>query len=114
MKTGGGILGKNVRHSKSGKAEPKPHAVNKNWVAQVGLSRGDHVTGQGKPLQDPRADPYKGRGYSGPVGPTSNMGQGPGANRTIYRSGSQQGLKPARPMPEGRDILRDFGPDSKR
>ncbi len=30
-----------------------------------------------------------GRGYHPPVGPTSNMGQGPGANRTIHGTGSQ-------------------------
>jgi hypothetical protein len=39
-------------------------------------------------------------------------GGGPGTGRTVMRSGSQQGLTPAKPMAAGRDILNDFGPDS--
>jgi hypothetical protein len=32
-------------------------------------------------------------------------GGGPGTGRTVYGSGSQQGLKPTMPMPRGRGIL---------
>jgi hypothetical protein len=99
----GGPRSKQTVHRPLSKAEPKPHAINKEAIAQIGIS-----TFLGKePIRE-------GRGYQ-PVGPSDNVAAvGVGGGRTIYKSGGQHGLKPAREMPEGRDILSDFGPESKR
>jgi hypothetical protein len=42
---------------------------------------------------------------SNPVGPTDNMGQGPGANRTVLARGTQAHHE-NRPMPKGRDLFK--------
>ena len=111
---GGGIVGKNVRQVRAPKAEPIPHKVNPTAVDQLGQA-----------LAHKPDALYGGRGYATPVGPTSNMGQGPGANRTLYgQSGTNQtygavrgpeadrapDVPAARP---GRDILSQFGPERK-
>jgi hypothetical protein len=115
---GGGLGSRPVKHSKSPKAEPKAHAMNKNWVSQIGSSLGNHITERGhKPLKGVRADPHKGQGYSPPVGPTDNVAAcGVGGGRTIYKSGYQgtHGSVAPGKSPERRDILREFGPDIKR
>lgn len=44
----------------------------------------------------------------------TNVGKGgPGAGRTVYRSGSQAQTPPAREMPAGRDTLSEFGPERR-
>jgi hypothetical protein len=58
-------------------------------------------------------DLVRGSGHQNPKGPTQSVA-GPGGGRTVYGSGSQHGLKPAQPSPEGKDILSEFGPESKR
>jgi hypothetical protein len=100
---GGGIASKPIVHKQAPKAEPKPHSINPAGVSHIGTSQ---FLGR-EPI-------YEGRGY-GPVGPTDNVkAVGVGGGRTIYKSGSQHGMGPAKPMPEGRDILSEFGPESKR
>jgi hypothetical protein len=92
---GGGYASKNVSHVNAPKAEPKPHAINKDAVSQIGVKVGF--------VKD---ELVRGRGYSGPIGPSDNVAAvGVGGGRTIHQSGSQHGLKPARPMPPGRDPL---------
>src|SRR5262249_23597586 len=77
---GGGLGMNKVVHREAPKAEPKPHAINPGGAAQLGSQA----------LAPKYATPLQaGRGYSPPVGPSSNMGQGPGANRQVMRSGSQ-------------------------
>ena len=112
-KSGGGITSNKVVNSRAPKAEPRSRAISPAAVSQIGLKQGNHATDTGTFRR--RSEPLVvGRGYQTPVGPTSNMGQGPGANRTVYRSGSQSPTPAARPLPAGREILRDFGPDMKR
>jgi hypothetical protein len=92
---GGGLHSKNVRHVDAPKAEPKPHAISKDAVSQIGVKTAF--------VKD---ELVRGRGYSGPIGPTDNVAAaGVGGGRTVYESGSQHGLKPAHPMPPGRDPL---------
>src|SRR6516225_4790110 len=109
-KPGGGSASRNVRNVSAPKVEPKPHARNPGRVAQYGALVGNHATHQGK------STPYKGdpdftrAGYSPPQGPTDNVkAVGVGGGRTIYKAGGQHGLGPAKPMPEGRDILSEYG-----
>jgi hypothetical protein len=79
-RSGGGLGMSKVVHRQAPKVEPKPHAINPGGAAQLGS----------KALAPKYATPLEaGRGYSTPVGPSSNMGQGPGANRTTSKSGSQ-------------------------
>lgn len=100
--SGGGITSNKLVRSKAPKMEPRSHAIDPGAVSRLGAHPSP---AQAKPL-------VSGRGYSTPVGPSSNMGQGPGANRTVYRSGSQSATPAAKPMPTGSfDILREFGPD---
>jgi len=78
--SGGGIGSNKVVHRQAPKAEPKPHAINPGGAAQLGSQA----------LAPKYATPLQaGRGYSPPVGPSSNMGIGPGANRQVHHCGSQ-------------------------
>ena len=101
--SGGGIEGAKVKHAKAPKVEPKPRAINPGHMA---TSLGGKV-GTRKAITPMNAGP----GYKTPVGPSPSMGQGPGANRTIYHCGSQSETPAAKPMPAGRDILSGFGPE---
>jgi hypothetical protein len=100
--SGGGLGSRPVTHTRAPKAEPRAHAINKDAVGQIGISQ---FLGR---------DPIReGRGYE-PVGPTDNVAAvGVGGGRTVYQSGSQHGVRPAREMPAGKDILSDYGPDYK-
>jgi hypothetical protein len=91
--TGGGILSNKVSHVNAPKQEPKPHAVSVGAVSRLGAK-----IGPGTPFKSF----YNQQAYTNPVGPTDSMGQGPGANRTVMRSGSQASTPAARPMPHGR------------
>ena len=116
--SGGGIGNRKVVHSRAPKAEPRPRSINPSAVAQLGALVGDHTT------HNPRSTGYKGedlvrgKGYSGPVGPTDNVkAVGVGGGRTTYSCGTQDqhgaptpGNAPAKNV----DILSQFGPDSKR
>jgi hypothetical protein len=76
--SGGGINSNKVTHYRDPKQEPKTYKVDPGRVDQLGQAT--HFA-KG-PLQTPGA-------YSNPVGPSDNMGQGPGANRVVMKSGSQ-------------------------
>jgi hypothetical protein len=102
-RSGGGITSNKLVQSKAPKVEPRSKAISPEGVAQLGAA----TAFQKKPLD-------MGPGYQ-PVGPTSNMGQGPGANRTTYKCGSQglQGsVNPGHSAP-AKDILGSFGPDRR-
>jgi hypothetical protein len=79
-KSGGGINSRVVKHTSNPKQEPVAHAVSVGAVSRLG-----NMVGEGTPFKPL----YSGPGYSKPVGPTNNMGVGPGANREVMRSGSQ-------------------------
>jgi hypothetical protein len=99
--TGGGS--NKIVQSKAPKIEPRSKAVSVETTAQLGAS----TAFQKKPLD-------MGPGYQ-PVGPTSNMGQGPGANRTTMPCGSQGVHGPVDPghSPKPVDILSSYGPDKR-
>jgi hypothetical protein len=93
--------------------------VSPDAVSNIGLSKGNHVTGGGGRETNRPAVPL----YAPAQAPcclgnevAKNVGRGgPGVGRTIYQSGSQMQHGPANPggpMPAPRDILSQFGPDS--
>lgn len=105
-KPAGGLGSRNVV-SKPVRTGVGARAVNKNWPAQVGGSRGNKVMRKGQPLPgDMRADPYKGPSFKPvPLGNAlvNNVGAGgPGAGRQVYKSGAQHGLA----SPEARSTER--------
>jgi hypothetical protein len=89
-RSGGGIEGRQVGHYRDRKSEPVTYPIDPGRAADIGMSV--HY----------RKMPLQGEGYSNPIGPSDNMGQGPGANRTIMRSGTQASTPAPRPMPHGR------------
>ena len=98
---GGGLHSKNVRHVDAPKAEPKPHGASPAGASQLGQ--------QTAYIKD---ELIRGRGYATPKGPTDNVAAvGVGGGRTIHQSGSQHGLT-IRQIPEGKDILSEFGPEA--
>ena len=97
----GGVHSKQVIHRPQPKVEPRAKAMNVERVSQIGQT----VSFQKGPMEE-------GRGYNAPVGPTNNLVSGPGGGRTVYKSGSQHGMGPAKPMPTGKDILSEYGPES--
>lgn len=120
--SGGGINSNKYKTSKAGqKVEPVTHKANVGAVAQQGAA----VQFEKQPLT-------QGKGYEPkPCGPTGAPGQynaakqGPGSQRTVYRSGSQseygpvaQGSANRAPDPPatapGRDILSGYGPEKRR
>src|SRR5215813_4756666 len=97
--SGGGANSRVVTHAKAGKQEPVSDKGNPAGVAEQGMAvnfRKEQIT--------------SGTGYQ-PYGPKDHTMQGPGAGRTIAKSGSQglyssSGKKmpmPSEPMPSGRD-----------
>src|SRR5438046_536529 len=68
-KSGGGITGKNVRHGKYGKSEPRPRAISPAAVNQLGNHVGSHVTSQGRGKGDTGyrgEELVRGKGYTHP------------------------------------------------
>lgn len=113
--SGGGYGNRKVVHSRAPKTEPRPRAINPSAVHQIGNMLGDHLTD--KSSTGYRGEQLvRGKGYSGPVGPTNNVAAcGVGGGRTVSKSGSQ-GMTGSggAPKPAGRDILGEYGPESKR
>ena len=100
----GGLHSKNVRHVDAPKAEPKPHRASPAGASQLG----QQVAYEKDQLLS------RGGGYANPVGPTDNVAAvGVGGGRDIHPSGGQHGLT-TRQLPEGKDILSEFGPEIKR
>ena len=112
IKSGGGITSNKLVQSQKWKQEPKPKAVSVPAAAQLGRSeqftKGPLETGPGYSTK-PMAATGIANARKGPEG------AGPGGmGRTIYKSGSQSPTPPARPMPEGRNTLREFGPERSK
>ena len=85
-----GIRSKHVTHRTAPKQEPRAKRIREPAVAQIGGSYGDHVTNTKGPGTGWRPGPlYRGAGYNNPVGPTNMALSGPGAGRTVMKSGSQ-------------------------
>ena len=115
IRSGGGINSNKTERSKSGwKTEPFSKAGNVAGVAQQSMAtafKKEPLT-QGKGYEPAKMPP------TGVPRQYNSALQGPGSQRTVYRSGSQAeynpGPQPMRtnPMPTGRDTLAEFGPDS--
>ena len=96
---------------------------NVRGVSQIGSALGNKITERsGKMPRDKVVERVRTdqRGISVPLGNTlaTNVGKGgPGTGRTLYgQSGTNQTYGPVagNPKPQGRDILREYGPDYKR
>jgi hypothetical protein len=118
---GGGANSKNIVNKPVVTGKPA-YGVSPGWSSQLGSAVGNKVTEEvgGK-------IPYKGEamregktpaGGAVPLGNSvaGNVGKGgPGAGRVVHSCGSQTGVSPTRsPNASGRDILNEFGPNSKR
>jgi hypothetical protein len=115
MRTGGGIKSAVVRHTPAPKvAKPIAKAVSPAGVSQIGGSFGNHAT-DGKKLTKAVVPMYSGKGYSTPVGPKPSLPVGVGKGYDLHGKSGTQGVHGAVAGTRnagGRDILRDFGPDS--
>jgi hypothetical protein len=75
----GGLHSKQTVHRPLSKPEPKPHSINPEATAQIGIST---FLGR-EALRD-------GKGYATPIGPSDNVAAvGVGGGRTVMKSGSQ-------------------------
>ena len=95
--TGGGIDGKNVGHYRDAKREPIAHGVSPGAVSRLG-----GAVGEGTPYKNL----YNKQAYTTPIGPSDNMGVGPGANRMVMRAGSQSKTPNPTPMGRGRSLFK--------
>ena len=110
-KPAGGIASKNVTH-KPVKTGVGARAVNKNWPASVGGSRGNRVGGleggAGKILKGIRPRPYDAGPSFNPVKQGNELAAatkcGPGGSREVFKSGSQHGLTTRANNPRGRSF----------
>jgi hypothetical protein len=114
-KSGGGSTSRNNVRPGVRNGQPA-RAQSPRGVSQIGSSMGNKAMNDPKKLTK-AVEPV--RGVAMPDHRLGNetakaAGQGPGAGRTVMRSGSQaqQGPVAGTPKPTGRDILNDFGPDS--
>lgn len=115
--SGGGHGSKNIVHP-SVRTGSGSKSTNPGGVGQIGQSQGSHVTNKGDTgyrgeifHKPPNFQPVK---FGNEV--ALNVGSGGcGTGRTIHKTGSQ-GLTGSggAPEPAGRDILSEYGPDSKR
>jgi hypothetical protein len=115
--SGGGIGSNKVTHRNAPKVEPKAYAKRPAGAAALGSFYGDHSTNR------PGSSGFRGekldggRGYQNPVGPTSFNNIGPGKGRQVFASGSQSthgSVAPGNPPAKSTDILRQFGPDTRK
>jgi hypothetical protein len=115
----GGLKSKNITE-RPVRVGPGARAIDKNWVAQIGSSQGNHATMKSKILPDHRADPYGGPSFRpAPMGSTvaAQTVCGPGGSRTVMRSG-QQGthgnVNPGDPRPTRRSVADIMARGSRR
>jgi hypothetical protein len=110
-RSGGGYNSSVVKHDRKYKQEPVTHKANPAGVAQQGMA----VQFEKEPLTQGKGYEPKAMGSTGIANAKYNPAkQGPGSQRTTYRSGSQSSTPPAHGMPAGRDTLSEFGPDRRR
>jgi hypothetical protein len=121
----GGGIGSRVNVEKPVRVGDRSRNVNPRSVSQIGQSLGNKATDSGgKTVRNPTETFYGGRAPQGGPGgiPLGNAkaldvgGGGVGKGRDyVSKSGSNcvHGPVTGTPRPQGRDILNDFGPDSK-
>jgi hypothetical protein len=101
--SGGGIEGNKVKHTSNPKREPVASAISVGAVSRLG-----GMVGPGTQYKQLHEGPGN---YTAPVGPSTHMGQGPGANREILKSGSQGQHGPSaggQARPSTPDIFKSF------
>jgi hypothetical protein len=118
MRKSGGGINSRVNKTVPVRRGAPATGVRPGAVSQFGEALGNHATGSGKALRGgaeryATATPAGGRGPLGNEVATNVGKGGPGAGRTIHKTGSQQGM-PVTPQAIGptRDTLAEFGPDS--
>jgi hypothetical protein len=104
-RSGGGITGNKVVQSRGVVTGTNAKGVSPQSAARIGMqvitTTGPMVVGG--PISKPLGNEL-----------AKNVGAGgPGSGRTVYPTGTQSKQPVPGPMPAGRDILRDFGPDAK-
>jgi hypothetical protein len=90
--SGGGYTSNKLVETNNPKREPINHAVSPGAVSRLG-----GLVGEGAKFKSLYQN-YNPQKTSNPIGPTDGMAQGPGANRTVMRSGSQAPCNPPRSM----------------
>ncbi len=117
-KVGGGPHSKNVVRKEVRTGSPRQQG-HPGGVAQIGAHVGSHATNKGNTGY--RGEPiFKGPANSVPLGNevAAKTVCGPGGSRDIYKTGFQQThgavVVAGNPAPKGRDILGEYGPESKR
>src|SRR5262249_46805654 len=127
VSSGGGARLNKVKNVRQGSREtPRVRAANVKAVSELGYSRGNHATNTGDfPFK--REQFYEGKSFQPvPMGNTLTVDKkpGPGAGRNVYPTSTQcqhgpavKGVSDYAPdvpaTKPGRDILRDYGPESK-
>jgi hypothetical protein len=120
MRKAGGGAGSRINKTVPVRTGAPARGLSPGAVSQFGSSVGNHATGDGPPTS------YRGETFLNKLTPAGgavplgnqvalNVGKGgPGAGRTVMRSGAQgqHGAVAGTSKPQGREILRDFGPDS--
>jgi hypothetical protein len=113
--SGGGYGSKQVVKVGVKAGPQRTSVVNPGGVAQMGAAPGGKMRGETHTSIN-SAVRIEERTARTPVplgnALATNVGKGgPGTGRTVYASGSQHGLRPAQPLPAGRDTLSEYGPD---
>jgi hypothetical protein len=102
------------RTASNPKVEPKARAMSPAASSQLGVSLGNHAMhSDGRVLKGAGVPLEAGKGYSTPVGPAPMSAAGPGAGRTVYKSGGQGTHGPAageKPEQARQIIERQGGP----
>lgn len=111
-KSGGGPASKQNRNVGVRNGAPNK-GVMPGWPAQQGIMQGSHATEQGKvgspgPIKHNTGHAMQTPKYGNEI---ATRGLGVGGGRTVYKSGSQQGLKPITAPAQRGDILKGFGPE---
>jgi hypothetical protein len=115
--TGGGIGSRIVTKQPVRTGQPAREMRHKG-VSQIGSSLGDHATDAGGKALTRSVEPVRGQRMAsvalGNEVAKNVGGGGPGAGRTVMKSGTQAQHGPAAgtPKPAGRDILGAFGNES--
>jgi len=108
--SGGGAGSRVVKASQGGrKVEPRSHGIREGHAGQIGAALGNKAQEAGAKKLNPVVPPRTG-GYNPPVGANTNSKP---TNYGMCGTQGQHGGVAGTPAPQGRDILSDFGPESK-